>query len=142
MSGKGVKTTAKTSATGRKQKAKGSSRSAKAGLQFPVGRIGRFLKKGRYAKRIGGGAPVYMAAVLEYLVAELLELAGNAAKDHKKNRIVPRHLQLAVRSDEELNKFLGGITIGGGGVMPNIHDVLLPKSKKGKTEELDRKSTL
>eukprot|EP00923_Selenidium_pygospionis_P030741 GHVN01054543.1.p1 GENE.GHVN01054543.1~~GHVN01054543.1.p1 ORF type:complete len:159 (+),score=15.75 GHVN01054543.1:67-477(+) len=136
MSGKGVKTTAaKSSSSGRKQKVKGSTKSSKAGLQFPVGRIGRFLKKGRYAKRVGSGAPVYMAAVLEYLAAELLELAGNAAKDHKKNRIVPRHLQLAVRSDEELNKFLGGITICSGGVMPNIHDVLLPKSKKGKKEE-------
>jgi len=122
MSGKGK------SSTGRK-KVKGTSKSAKAGLQFPVGRIGRYLKKGRYAKRIGAGAPVYLAAVLEYLCAELLELAGNAAKDHSKTRIIPRHIQLAVRNDEELNKFLGGITIASGGVMPNIHQVLMPKKK-------------
>ncbi|GAA5887008.1 hypothetical protein JCM5296_005222 [Sporobolomyces johnsonii] len=57
-----------------------SSRSNRAGLQFPVGRIHRFLKKGNYAKRIGAGAPVYLAAVLEYLTAEILELAGNAAR--------------------------------------------------------------
>ena len=56
---------------------KSVSRSAKAGLQFPVSRIGRYLKKGRYAKRVGGGAPVYLASVLEYLTAEILELAGN-----------------------------------------------------------------
>ena len=105
--------------------------SAKAGLQFPVGRLARYLRRGRYGKRIGSGAPVYMAAVLEYLVAEILELAGNAAKDHKKQRIVPRHIQLAVRNDEELNKFLGGVTIASGGVMPNIHSVLMPKSKAG-----------
>ena len=47
------------------------TRSVKAGLQFPVGRIGRFLKKGRYAQRVGSGAPVYLAAVLEYLAAEV-----------------------------------------------------------------------
>ena len=109
---------------------KSTSTSAKAGLQFPVARVGRFLKKGKYATRVGAGAPVYLAAVLEYLCAEILELAGNAARDNKKSRIVPRHLQLAVRNDEELNKLLGGVTIAGGGVLPNIHAVLLPKKTK------------
>ena len=52
-------------------KKKPVSRSVKAGLQFPVGRIGRYLKKGRYAQRVGTGAPVYLAAVLEYLAAEV-----------------------------------------------------------------------
>ena len=107
---------------------KAVSRSSKAGLQFPVGRIGRYLKKGRYAARVGAGAPVYLAAVLEYLTAEILELAGNAARDNKKTRIIPRHVQLAVRNDEELNKLLGGDTIAQGGVLPNIHTVLIPKS--------------
>ena len=110
---------------------KAVSRSAKAGLQFPVGRIARYLKKGRYAERIGAGAPVYLAAVLEYLSAEVLELAGNAARDNKKTRIVPRHIQLAVRNDEELSKLLAGVTLPEGGVLPNIHAVLLPK-KSGK----------
>jgi histone H2A len=114
-------------------KKKATSRSAKAGLQFPVGRIARHMKNARVAARIGAGAPVYLAAVLEYLTAEILELAGNAARDNKKTRIVPRHLQLAVRNDEELNKLLAGVTIASGGVLPNIHSVLLPKSsgKKG-----------
>jgi len=114
---------------------KGKTRSSKAGLQFPVGRISRFIRKGRYAGRVGGGAPVYLAAVLEYLTAEILELAGNAARDNKKTRIVPRHVQLAVRNDEELNKLLQNVTIASGGVLPNIHAVLLPKKKVKKVGE-------
>ncbi|PWA46393.1 histone H2A.1 [Artemisia annua] len=92
-----------------------------------LGRIGRFLKKGRYAQRTGSGAPIYLAAVLEYLAAEVLELAGNAARDNKKTRINPRHLLLAVRNDDELGKLLSGVTIASGGVLPNINPILLPK---------------
>ncbi|XP_045830536.1 probable histone H2A.2 isoform X3 [Trifolium pratense] len=106
---------------------KSVTRSTRSGLQFPVGRIGRYLKKGRYAQRVGTGAPVYLAAVLEYLAAEVLELAGNAARDNKKNRIIPRHVLLAVRNDEELGKLLAGVTIAHGGVLPNINPILLPK---------------
>merc|ERR1711976_26071 len=91
---------------GGKVKAKAKSRSSRAGLQFPVGRIHRLLRKGNYATRVGAGAPVYLAAVMEYLAAEVLELAGNASRDNKKTRIIPRHLQLAIRNDEELNKLL------------------------------------
>ena len=112
---------------GGKAKGKAKSRSSRAGLQFPVGRIHRHLRKGNYAQRIGAGAPVYLAAVMEYLAAEVLELAGNAARDNKKTRIIPRHLQLAIRNDEELNKLLSGVTIAQGGVLPNIQAVLLPK---------------
>ncbi|XP_078515035.1 histone H2A, embryonic-like [Lissotriton helveticus] len=119
-----------------KQKAGPKTRSSRAGLQFPVGRIHRFLKKGNYAQRIGSGAPVYLAAVLEYLTAEVLELAGNAARDNKKSRIGPRHLQLAVRNDKELNKLFSGVTIAEGGVLPNIQAVLLPKkTAKGSSAE-------
>ena len=119
-------------AAGKKEvtKVKSKTRSARAGLQFPVGRVHRLLRKGNYAQRIGAGAPVYLSAVLEYLSAEVLELAGNAARDNKKSRIIPRHLQLVIKNDEELNKLLGGVTIAQGGVLPNIQAVLLPKKTK------------
>ena len=110
-----------------KVRTKAKTRSSRAGLQFPVGRMHRLLRKGHYAQRVGAGAPVYLAAVLEYLSAEILELAGNAARDNKKTRIIPRHLQLAIRNDEELNKLLSGVTIAQGGVLPNIQSILLPK---------------
>lgn len=119
-----------------------TSRSSKAGLAFPVGRVHRLLRKGNYAQRIGAAAPIYLAAVLEYLAAEILELAGNAARDNKKTRIIPRHLQLAIRNDDELNKLLGHVTIAQGGVLPNIHQNLLPKksskagSKSNASQEL------
>ncbi|OBZ67625.1 Histone H2A [Grifola frondosa] len=130
VSGKSKSGKASGDATGKSQ-----SRSAKAGLQFPVGRVHRLLKKGNYAQRVGAGAPVYLAAVLEYLAAEILELAGNAARDNKKQRIVPRHLQLAIRNDEELNKLLGDVVISQGGVVPFINPELLPsKTQKGKKD--------
>ncbi|XP_066301346.1 histone H2A-like [Branchiostoma lanceolatum] len=122
MSGRG-----KGKAAGAKPAGSMRTKSAKAGLQFPVGRIKRYLHKGKFAERVGAGAPVYLAAVLEYLTAEVLELSGNAARDNKKSRIIPRHIQLAVRNDEELNQLMSGVTIAQGGVLPNIHNQLLPK---------------
>lgn len=135
------------SARGGKKKITKLSRSSRAGVIFPVGRMMRYLRTGTHKYRIGMGAPVYMAAVIEYLaggnpvspllwneimfyqniychaivykyitvvrvyctdvsVAEILELAGNAARDNKKGRITPRHIKLAVANDEELNQVM------------------------------------
>ncbi|XP_070595319.1 core histone macro-H2A.1 isoform X2 [Erythrolamprus reginae] len=126
------------SSRGGKKKSTKTSRSAKAGVIFPVGRMLRYIKKGHPKYRIGVGAPVYMAAVLEYLTAEILELAGNAARDNKKGRVSPRHILLAVANDEELNQLLKGVTIASGGVLPNIHPELLAKKRgsKGKLEAI------
>uniref|UniRef100_K4BYJ9 Histone H2A n=1 Tax=Solanum lycopersicum TaxID=4081 RepID=K4BYJ9_SOLLC len=79
--------------------AKRRSHSSKAGLKFPMAHIAQFLKVGKYAKRVSAGAPVFLVAVLEYLAVEVLELAGIAARNEKKTRITPRHIQLAIRFD-------------------------------------------
>ncbi|QQP39246.1 Histone H2A, partial [Caligus rogercresseyi] len=92
---------------GGKVKGKAKSRSSPAGLQEIT------------PSALVAGAPVYLAAVMEYLAAEVLELAGNAARDNKKTRIIPRHLNWPF--------LLAGVTIAQGGVLPNIQAVLLPK---------------
>ncbi|KNB42641.1 histone H2a [Blastocystis sp. subtype 4] len=119
-----------------KSEGKTQSRSSRAGITFPVGRIARYMRDMRVADRIGAGAPVYLAAVLEYLTAEILELAGNVAQEGKKNRVIPRHIQLAVRNDEELNALLGNVTIASGGVMP------FKVKKKRKKKKRKRKKML
>ncbi|XP_069092724.1 histone H2A type 1-E-like [Pleurodeles waltl] len=94
---------------GGKARVKAKTCSSRAGLQFSVGRVNRLLRKGTYVDRVG--APISQAAVLEYLAAEILELASNAARDNKKTPIILRHLQLPIRNNEELSKLLGRVTI-------------------------------
>ena len=107
------------------------SASKRAGLQFSVARPMKVLRMFYPAKRCSSGAKVYLAAVIEYLSAEILELAGNAARDRKKIRIDVRSLLLAIKSDEELDQLLSGY-VTGGGVVPAIHSSLLPKKKEKK----------
>ena len=114
---------AKGKATGNKQ----VSRSAKAGLSFPVGRIARMLKHGRYSERVGIGAPVYLAAVLEYLVAEILEVSVMVVRQNKKNRIIPRYIFLGLKEDEEFNKLFAHTIITSSGVKPDNKALKAPK---------------
>ena len=113
---------------------KAKSRSAKAGLIFPVGRIGTLLRRGQYARRVGASAAVYLAAVLEYLTAELAELSIKAAaqQKHKCKRINPRVLTLAVRHDDDLGSLLQNVTLSRGGVLPSVNKALAKKQKGSK----------
>jgi histone H2A len=102
------------------------SKSAKAGLLMPVARLNTVMKKAGGAKRVGGSAPVYATAVLEYLLTELLELAGNTTMKAKRKRILPEDISLAVRSDEDLSKLLRGFSCCTGDKLTNVAKALVP----------------
>jgi histone H2A len=110
--------------------ASGKSRSARAGLVFPVGRVSTLLRKGRYARRVSASAGVYLTSVLEYLTSELLELsAKSVVASSKSKRLTPRAITLAVRLDEDLGSLLQNVTVSRGGVVPNLHRALTKKAK-------------
>jgi histone H2A len=110
---------------------KSTSQSKRAGLVFPVGRIASHLRKGRYASRVSKSAAVYLAAVLEYTVAEILELSAKAVlQRNKSKRITPRALTLAIRHDADLGTLLKDVTLSRGGVVPKVEKALEAKKKK------------
>ena len=106
---------------------KTQSKSAKAGLLMPVARLNSAMKRSGAAKRVGGSAPVYATAVLEYLVTELLEVAGNTTIKAKRKRISPEDISLAVRSDEDLSKLLRGFSCCTGDKLTNVSKALVPR---------------
>ncbi|KAF8280690.1 putative histone H2A [Trypanosoma cruzi] len=101
---------------------------------FPVGRVGSLLRRGQYARRIGASGAVYMAAVLEYLTAELLELSVKAASQQAKKpkRLTPRTVTLAVRHDDDLGMLLKNVTLSRGGVIPSLNKAVAKKHKSSK----------
>ena len=117
-------------------RSKRRSRSQRAGLQFAVSRVHRQMRRLSTKQLLGNASPVYLAAVLEYLTAEVLELAGNAARDNKRARINPRHILLAVSNDTELSSLLKSVTIPSGGILPNIEPSLVPRKTTHATPKL------
>ena len=107
------------------KKKKPVSRSKRAKLVFSVSRVHNYLRKCN--RRVGSGAPVYLAAVVEYVVAEVLELAAREATKAKHVSINGQDINLALRTDKELNALFADATVSGGGVVPNIARQLLPK---------------
>ena len=76
----------------------------RAGIVWGVGRTASALRKGRFSERFGKGAAIFMAAVLQYLTSEILEMAGDIASEKKNSIIRPAYIQTAIRNDEELVK--------------------------------------
>lgn len=108
---------------------KSMSRSKRANLVFPVGRVTRYMRKANLAPSISANAGVFTAAVMEYIIAEIVELSGNTVRDRKKQRITPRDIYLSIHRDDELAKYLGNVIIASGGVVPGIQAALLPAKK-------------
>ncbi len=119
---------------------KASGAAKKSGLIFPAGRVGSILRKGRYSRRVSKGAGTFLAAVVEFLVSEVLELGSKAVAAGSK-RITPRALTLAIRHDADLNSLLGNVTISRGGVAASTVSKVEKKKKAGKKSKKSSKST-
>lgn len=115
-------------------------RSQRAGITFPIGRVYTQMKKGKFAARVSGGAPVYLASVLEYLAKELMDISGKSAKDDKKTRVTPRHINVAMRNDIEFRDLLQGVHIAQGGAIPYINAALFPSKKKKEKAKKPKKN--
>lgn len=101
-------------------------RSARAGLIFPVTRTENIFMSKSIAKRKSEDMTMYLTAVVEYLCAELLELAGTVALNNKKKRVTPRYIIIAIYNDDDLSALYKDSYLAGG-VVPNIHSFLLKK---------------
>lgn len=118
-------------------KAAPMSRSTSAGLTFPVTRVENIMRSLSNVDRVSGTAAVYMAAVLEYITAEILEIAGRVATDAKKIRITPRHIKLAILNDSELVSLFSGVVLSGG-VAAHVEEALIKqKSRPKKASKVD-----
>ncbi|OMJ88383.1 hypothetical protein SteCoe_9702 [Stentor coeruleus] len=118
-------------------------KSKRAGLIFPVSRVMRLMKKRRYADRISTNSAIGVSAVLEYLTAEILEIAGDKALDpssESKSMIKPRHICLAVKDDQEMSAAIGDhVIIPMSGVIPHIEESLEAKHKsRPKNDTVER----
>lgn len=114
---------------------KNKSRQGKAGIIFPPSIAEKFLRNfGVSNIMVTKNAPIYMAAVLEYITVDILQLCVDMANDNKRVRITIRDLELSVNTDYELTSLFDKCSISfiGGGVIPSIHQSLLMKKPRKK----------
>lgn len=113
-----------------------------SGLTMPVARVAKLMKASKFADGYRKNTGVFLAGVLEYLTAELVDLAGNTAKDAGKKRITPRAINLAIRGDPDFSAMLSDALVCGGGVLPHINKVLIKgkKKRKGKKKKKAKKA--
>ena len=137
----GAKAVTKYGYADRGNKRKRKSNSKKAGLEFSVSRCKQFLKK--YNKKIGSLAPVYLAAVLEYITAELLELSGNVSRDHRRSTMKIRDLYLAIEFDDELNDMMHRLNMGitGGGNPGHVEEAVIKAYENSKKKKPKKKKS-
>uniref|UniRef100_A0AC34QPY7 Histone H2A n=1 Tax=Panagrolaimus sp. JU765 TaxID=591449 RepID=A0AC34QPY7_9BILA len=122
---------------GNNAKGKGRiSTTKRADVLFSVPKCRSFMKQ-IFGKKRRVGASIYMASVLSYLTAELLEIAGNVAHQCKKNRISPRFVNVSIRGDQEMFHLLQKVTIREAGVIPHIHRALTLKKRSRNADFLD-----
>ena len=131
-SGKGKKAAPK----GRKAGNPSVTAGVRAGLLMSIPRIHTLLRRDRVNVRIGKAPAVVLAAVMEYVASEIIEISGEQAKAAGRHRIAPRHIQLALSQDPELGRLCSGAVISQGGVRPHIEEALLKKGGKGKANAI------
>lgn len=83
----------------KKAKIQKQKTSERAGLLFPVSRIGRFLRQGNFAPNVSINAAIQLAASLELLVRELLEISVDVTKKYNMKIITPRYIQEGMEMD-------------------------------------------
>lgn len=107
------------------------TRTSRAGLVIPVGRAEAKLRVRVPHANVSPTAAVAVAAVVEYALAEVIELAGNAAKDDHRVRITCGNVRDAIHGDDELRPLLATIDLGEGFARPTPLMVARPIKVKG-----------
>jgi histone H2A len=118
---------------------KAQARSLRAGLLFPTTRCESLMMEACIAPRKSGTAAVFLAAVLEFIVTEILREAGDTTLASRKVRITPRHIKLTVLASENFTELFHGVVLAGG-VSLGVNEALLPASKRATTKVTKVKS--